>query len=140
MSDYLEADEFWPRIKAGTMDKFDLVLHLGACSSTTEQDVAYLIHNNYELTKRLAYWSLSVGARFVYASSAATYGDGGEGMRDTEHDVTRFRPQNAYGFSKHLFDCHAMKPWASVENRRIEILQRLWPERRPQGRHAQYGL
>ncbi|ULA61139.1 MAG: hypothetical protein LZF60_310038 [Nitrospira sp.] len=51
LSDYLGADEFWPRIEAGTMDTFDLVLHLGACSSTTEQDVAYLIHNNYELTK-----------------------------------------------------------------------------------------
>lgn len=109
MSDYLEAEEFWPRIDAGTMDTFDLVLHLGACSSTTEQNVAYLIRNNYELTKRLAYWALSVGARFVYASSAATYGNGHEGMRDTEPDVTRFRPQNAYGFSKYLFDCHAMK-------------------------------
>lgn len=109
MCDYREADEFWPRIEAGTMDKFDVVLHLGACSSTTEQDVAYLIRNNYELTKRLAYWALSIGARFVYASSAATYGDGHEGMRDTERDVTRFRPQNAYGFSKYLFDCHAMK-------------------------------
>lgn len=109
MCDYREADEFWPRIEAGTMDKFDVVLHLGACSSTTEQDVAYLIRNNYALTKRLAYWALSIGARFVYASSAATYGDGHEGMRDTEHDVTRFRPQNAYGFSKYLFDCHAMK-------------------------------
>ena len=59
------------------------VFHLGACSATTERDASYLIRNNFEYTKELAEWALSRGARFVYASSAATYGDGAAGMSDS---------------------------------------------------------
>ena len=85
------------------------MIHLGAESSTTEKDVAYLIRNNYEFTKDLAAWSLGNGARFVYASSAATYGDGSAGMSDDEPDLSRLQPLNAYGYSKHLFDVHARR-------------------------------
>ncbi len=62
----------------------ELIFHLGACSSTTERDAAYLIRNNFEYTKTLARWALAHDARFVYASSAATYGDGAAGMSDLE--------------------------------------------------------
>lgn len=112
--DYLEADDLFPRLQSGALGKFDLVLHLGACSSTTERDAAYLIRNNFEFTKELATWSLAQGARFVYASSAATYGDGSAGMRDTEEALHRFRPLNMYGYSKQLFDLYAQRQgWLS---------------------------
>ncbi len=83
------------------------VFHLGACSATTEKDCTYLIHNNYEYTKNLAAWALGNGARFVYASSAATYGNGENGM-DDEAPITALKPLNMYGYSKHLFDLHAL--------------------------------
>jgi ADP-L-glycero-D-manno-heptose 6-epimerase len=107
--DYLEADDLRPRLESGALGKFDYVFHLGACSATTERDATYLIRNNYEFTKDLAVWSLAAGARFVYASSAATYGDGSAGMSDTEPRLDRFRPLNMYGYSKHLFDLYAAR-------------------------------
>jgi ADP-L-glycero-D-manno-heptose 6-epimerase len=108
-ADYLEADDLLPRLEAGALGKFDLVLHLGACSSTTEKDGAYLIRNNYEYTKNLAAWALKNKARFVYASSAATYGDGRAGMSDRETQLAKFHPLNMYGYSKHLFDLYAQR-------------------------------
>ena len=107
--DYLEADDLRPRLESGTLGKFDYVFHLGACSATTERDATYLIRNNFEFTKDLAEWSLRNDARFVYASSAATYGDGSAGMSDTEPRIERFRPLNMYGYSKHLFDLYAAR-------------------------------
>ncbi len=107
--DYLEADDLRPRLESGALGKFDYVFHLGACSATTERDASYLIRNNFEFTKDLAAWSLKHGARFVYASSAATYGDGSAGMNDTDTPIERFRPLNMYGYSKHLFDLYAAR-------------------------------
>ncbi len=107
--DYLEADDLRPRLQSGQLGKFDLVLHLGACSSTTETNAAYLIRNNFEFTKDLCRCALESGARFVHASSAATYGDGSAGMSDTDPRLHRLRPLNAYGYSKHLFDQHAQQ-------------------------------
>ena len=107
--DYLEADALLPRLQSGSLGKFDLVLHMGACSATTEQDASYLIRNNYEFTKDLAVWSLAKKARFVYASSAATYGDGTAGMEDTDSKLDSLRPLNMYGYSKQLFDQHAKR-------------------------------
>jgi ADP-L-glycero-D-manno-heptose 6-epimerase len=108
-TNYVEADELLPRLQNGTLGKFDLVLHLGACSSTTERDASFLIRNNYEFTKQLAAWSLSQKTRFVYASSAATYGDGSAGMKDDSSKLETLRPLNMYGYSKHLFDLHAKR-------------------------------
>lgn len=73
------------------------------------KDATYLIRNNYEFTKDLAAWSLANKARFVYASSAATYGDGSTGMEDGDADINPLRPLNMYGYSKHLFDLHARR-------------------------------
>jgi hypothetical protein len=83
------------------------VFHLGACSATTERNASYLIDNNFEYTKELARWAVSTGARFIYASSAATYGDGSRGMDDRLADLSQLRPLNMYGYSKHLFDLWA---------------------------------
>ncbi|HXR45903.1 MAG TPA: ADP-glyceromanno-heptose 6-epimerase [Candidatus Limnocylindrales bacterium] len=108
-ANYIEADELLPRLQNGALGKFNLVLHLGACSSTTERDATYLIHNNFEFTKDLAAWALGQKTRFVYASSAATYGDGSAGMEDDDSKLDTLRPLNMYGYSKHLFDLHAKR-------------------------------
>lgn len=108
-ADYLEAADLLPRLQSGALGKFDLILHMGACSATTEKDATYLIKNNYEFTKDLAHWSLANKVRFVYASSAATYGDGSAGMEDDEAKLDSLRPLNMYGCSKHLFDLHAKR-------------------------------
>ena len=110
--DYLEADDLFERLEAGRLGEFDLVLHMGACSSTTERDAAYLIRNNYEFTRRLGEWALAREARFAYASSAATYGGGERGMDDrvsSTQDLQKLRPLNAYGYSKHIYDLHAFR-------------------------------
>src|SRR5260221_5154438 len=107
-ADYVEAADLLPRLQSNALGKFDHVLHLGACSATTEKDATYLIKNNYEFTKDLAVWSLANQSRFVYASSAATYGDGAAGM-DDDTKLDTLRPLNMYGYSKHLFDLHAKR-------------------------------
>ena len=109
--DYLEADDLLKRVEADdpALADIELVFHLGACSATTEKDAGYLVRNNFEYTKTLARWALSHDARFVYASSAATYGDGAAGMSDLESDLSVFRPLNMYGYSKHLFDLYAAR-------------------------------
>src|SRR5580658_4286082 len=89
-ADYLEAEDLLPRLEIGALGRFDLVMHLGACSATTEKDATYLIRNNYEYTKTLAAWALKNNVRFLYASSAATYGDGSAGMSDREEQLSRF--------------------------------------------------
>ena len=85
------------------------VYHLGACSATTERDCRYLIENNFQYTKTLCAWALARRSRFIYASSAATYGDGAHGMDDKSDDLARLRPLNMYGYSKHLFDLYAQR-------------------------------
>ena len=86
-------------------DKFnnaDAIFHFGACSRTTEADLNYLIENNYHYSIELAQFALENNARFIYASSASTYGDGSKGYSDEIYD--ELEPLNGYGFSKHLFD------------------------------------
>lgn len=85
------------------------VIHLGACSATTEKDADYLLRNNYQYTRVLCNWAREQGARFVYASSAATYGDGSAGYDDNDASTSTLRPLNMYGYSKHLFDLWALK-------------------------------
>lgn len=113
--DYLEKDEFLHLIGQGALPGFagrgrrpvEAIIHLGACSSTTEQDASYLIRNNFEYTRQVALFALRNGARFIYASSAATYGDGRMGFTDDEERLDELRPLNMYGYSKQLFDVWA---------------------------------
>lgn len=110
-ADYIDADELLGKLSENEnfLGEVTTVFHLGACSSTTEEDAAYLVRNNYEYTKFLAHWSLQNDARFIYASSAATYGDGSRGMEDSEPTLDRLRPLNIYGYSKHMFDQYAQR-------------------------------
>jgi len=106
-SDYLHKDTFLTAVLSDTL-KFapQAIVHMGACSSTTERNADYLMENNYRFTRILAEWAVSRNIRFLYASSAATYGDGEGGFSD-EVDLCLLRPLNMYGYSKHLFDLHA---------------------------------
>ena len=98
------------RLLSGSMGKLDCIFHLGACSSTTETNEKYLRENNYEYSRALAEWALGAGVRFVYASSAATYGDGSAGMDDSDpRQMERLRPLNLYGQSKQWMDLHAWR-------------------------------
>jgi ADP-L-glycero-D-manno-heptose 6-epimerase len=110
-ADLIEADLFRERLSksAEAFGRFDAVFHLGACSSTTESNEAFLTDNNFLYTKELAHWALSQGARFIYASSAATYGDGSAGMDDKNSDLAALKPLNLYGNSKHAFDLYAQR-------------------------------
>ncbi len=83
------------------------IIHMGACSSTTETNQEFLTKNNFEYTRHLARYSLEKGVRFIYASSAATYGDGAHGYLDDESRLDPLTPLNLYGDSKHRFDLWA---------------------------------
>jgi len=106
--DYEDADDFLARLcgRSNTPAGISTVLHLGACSSTTETDAAFLMQNNYEYTKQLARWAVASNVRFVYASSAATYGARERDLRD-DGDLDELRPLNMYAYSKHRFDLYA---------------------------------
>lgn len=110
-ADYMDADEFLKvaKTKGDTLGQIGAVFHMGACSSTTETDTQYLMQNNFAYTRDLAQWAVSRRFRFVYASSAATYGNGAEGMSDQSQALYAYRPLNMYGYSKHLFDCYAIQ-------------------------------
>lgn len=106
-ADYLDAYDL-----IDDLDEFKdarAVFHLGACSSTTETDADFMIRNNYQYTQDLAQWAVMHNIRFIYASSAATYGDGSAGMADGTEDLGKLRPLNVYGYSKHLFDLYAAR-------------------------------
>jgi ADP-L-glycero-D-manno-heptose 6-epimerase len=86
--------------------KLDAVVHLGAISSTTETDGDVVMETNFRLSLRLLEWCASTRTPFIYASSAATYGDGSQGFADdySPAALKRLKPMNLYGWSKHLFD------------------------------------
>jgi ADP-L-glycero-D-manno-heptose 6-epimerase len=86
--------------------KLDAVIHLGAISSTTATDGDAIMENNFRLSLRLLDWCAVARTPFIYASSAATYGDGEQGYSDdwSNGALKRLKPMNLYGWSKHLFD------------------------------------
>jgi len=109
-ADYLDKEDFLEAALEGKLSSsIKTIFHLGACSSTTETDVSFLMENNYLYTKLLAQWATSNNTRFIYASSAATYGDGSQGFADNEDKIETLRPLNAYGYSKQLFDLWAKR-------------------------------
>lgn len=88
----------------GREGEIQAFIHLGACSDTMELDANYLLENNYGYSVRLAEYALKYNKRLIYASSAATYGDGSRGFLDREDEIYSLQPLNMYGFSKQLFD------------------------------------
>jgi ADP-L-glycero-D-manno-heptose 6-epimerase len=110
--DYEERDSFLKKIMNNEPDLKSAVtgiIHMGACSATTEKDASFLIENNYKFTQALAEWCVNNGKKFVYASSAATYGDGSQGFDDNHDRIGSLRPLNMYGYSKQLMDEWAMR-------------------------------
>jgi ADP-L-glycero-D-manno-heptose 6-epimerase len=101
--DFIHKDALFEWLK-GKEQEIEAFIHLGACSSTVETDANYLLENNYRYSVRLAEYALHWGHRFIYASSAATYGDGKLGFSDAHEALESYMPLNMYGFSKHLFD------------------------------------
>ncbi|MEI7934128.1 MAG: ADP-glyceromanno-heptose 6-epimerase [Chlorobiaceae bacterium] len=98
--DLLEKDAF---------EGVSAIIHMGANSSTTETDADHLLTNNFVYSKKIASFCMKHDVRLVYASSAATYGDGSNGYSDDIQQLDRLRPLNMYGYSKQLFDRWAIK-------------------------------
>ncbi|MDD5427671.1 MAG: ADP-glyceromanno-heptose 6-epimerase [Candidatus Omnitrophica bacterium] len=102
--EYIQKDDFLELLEGSVNINVSTIVHLGACSSTVLTDAAYYIKNNYEYSKTLARWAEANKVKFIYASSAATYGDGELGYDDSDRSTRMLRPLNMYGYSKQLFD------------------------------------
>jgi ADP-L-glycero-D-manno-heptose 6-epimerase len=104
-SDFVHKDNFLSLLSEKKFVRnIDTIFHLGACSSTTERDADYLVANNFSYSRALAEFAALKNIRFIYASSAATYGNGEQGYDDIAGDMDALRPMNCYGFSKQIFD------------------------------------
>ncbi len=105
---YIQKEDFLEMVLDNTLPKgIEAIVHMGACSATTETDGDYLMENNFRYTQILADWAIKKNVRFIYASSAATYGDGHQGFDDDIEKLPNLKPINRYGYSKHFFDLHA---------------------------------
>jgi ADP-L-glycero-D-manno-heptose 6-epimerase len=107
--DFIHKNDFLDLLLQNRLLDISTVIHMGAISSTTEPDAGLLLKNNFEYSKVIAGHCLAHDIRLLYASSAATYGDGSAGYSDDEHTLDGLRPLNMYGFSKHLFDLWALQ-------------------------------
>lgn len=105
LRDIVHPDNLFDYLETHT-DKVEVIFHMGAISSTTETDVDLIVETNVVLSRRLWKWCGTNGKRLIYASSAATYGDGEQGFEDVQsvEGLAKLKPLNAYGWSKHLFD------------------------------------
>ena len=150
--DYLHKDVLWDWLKANPKTRVDSVIHLGACSNTAENDFDYLMQNNVRYSQKL--WELCLERQipFIYASSAATYGDGSKGFSDDQSQILDLLPINAYGFSKHLFDLWVLRqtdtppkwaglkffnvygPYESYKNRMASVVYHGFPQVRNEGK------
>ncbi len=107
--DYIHKTEFLDRLEKGDFRPVAAIIHMGACSSTTEKNADFLMNNNFHYTVRLAEYCLQKEIRFINASSAATYGNGASGFSDDIDRLHGLQPLNMYGYSKHLFDLWALR-------------------------------
>lgn len=103
-SEYIHADELFNGDYDDTIADTDLIFHMGACSSTTEVDMDFLMKNNVAYTQALFRFAATKNIPFIYASSAATYGDGELGYSDSHDKIEKYIPLNPYGYSKQLVD------------------------------------
>jgi ADP-L-glycero-D-manno-heptose 6-epimerase len=108
-SDFVTVDDLFGFLdKPDTIQEVKGIFHMGACSSTSEMNMDYLLKNNYYYSQHLFRWSAKHQKKFIYASSAATYGDGSNGYDDAT-DSNKLSPLNPYGYSKVLFDRWVLK-------------------------------
>jgi ADP-L-glycero-D-manno-heptose 6-epimerase len=107
IKDHIAPEEIFDYLNSHA-DEIEVIFHMGAISSTTEMNVDLIMENNFHLSRRLADWCAANNIRLIYASSAATYGDGSFGFVDDEsaNKLEKLEPLNPYGLSKHLFDRH----------------------------------
>lgn len=109
--DFVHKNDFLSHLYKNHFPKVEGIIHMGACSSTTEDDCDYLMDNNYHYTRLIAEWCANNKVRLVYASSAATYGAGEHGFDDAPALIPLLTPLNMYGYSKQLLD-----EWALANN------------------------
>lgn len=102
--EFIDRDLFLDKLEKGELGTPEVVIHMGACTDTTEFNMDFLLKQNYEYSKRLFLWCHSKNVRFIYASSASIYGDGSKGFNDLDHLTLEMEPLNPYGFSKLIFD------------------------------------
>lgn len=125
IADFWLPEELFERLNRH-VDHVSAVVHMGAISSTTESDADLILRTNFSLSRDLWDWCADNDKRMIYASSAATYGDGSAGFEDDDsaEAISRLQPLNAYGYSKKLFDQyaiaqagrgHAPKQWAGLK-------------------------
>ena len=108
--DYIHKDDFFNMLCNDALPfEVSAIVHMGACSSTTERDADYLWENNFLYTRTLAEWALQHNIRFIYASSAATYGEGTKGFSDNHKTINELKPINMYGYSKQIFDLWVLR-------------------------------
>lgn len=107
--EYIHADHLFLEENETILGDLKAIFHMGACSSTTERNVDFLMENNFYYSRALFNLAADLDIPFIYASSAATYGDGELGYDDDHEKTSSFRPLNAYGYSKQLFDEWALK-------------------------------
>jgi ADP-L-glycero-D-manno-heptose 6-epimerase len=105
LSDIVHPDQTFEFLEANKT-RITAIFHMGAISTTTETNADHIVANNFNLTLALFAWCTRNNVRLIYASSAATYGDGSQGFEDsnTPAALSLLQPLNAYGWSKHLFD------------------------------------
>ncbi len=104
---FMDREDFLRKVQTRQLKGVETIFHMGACSSTTETDETFLRKNNLEYTQELTLFAIEKDVRFIYASSAATYGNGRQGYSDNEMYLGKYHPLNLYGTSKHNFDLWA---------------------------------
>jgi len=110
IADFWEPEDLFEQLERYA-ESIEAIVHMGAISATTEQDADLIMRTNFILSRDLWDWCSIRDARFIYASSAATYGDGDGGFEDDDslEGLAALRPLNAYGYSKMLFDQYAAR-------------------------------
>jgi len=110
IADFWSPEELFEQLERHA-ERIEAVVHMGAISSTTEPDADLILRTNFTLSRDLWDWCAIRGSRMIYASSAATYGDGETGFNDNDDadSLSQLRPLNAYGYSKMLFDQYAIR-------------------------------
>lgn len=114
--DYIHADELFNGDYDDLIAETDLIFHMGACSSTTEKNMDFLMKNNVAYTQALFRFAATKNIPFIYASSAATYGDGELGYDDSHQGLPELLPLNPYGYSKQLVDEWILKEEAKPDH------------------------
>lgn len=118
IADYLDKHTFLERLECGMLpDNIEAIVHLGACSATTEWDGQFMMENNYEYSKKVFHYCIELQIPLIYASSAAVYGGNTEFAEVRENE----QPLNVYGYSKFLFDQYVRRHEAQIQSQVVGL-------------------